>query len=424
MGRWLWILAVGLSACVLPGDGIEKGDVPGGDVIGFDGDGEPGNGDNVAPGDNTPPGDAAPPLCPRTPPPDDYTRKVIVSHPYDGTGAPANRWDVWELDAWGNLTTDGTTFEMGRATSGTVAFTADGEIGLVAQEDGSLGVFRLGATVEILETAYSGVDHEFYATEVIIAPDGSRALVVDGNWRNNGGGIYGLRVECDGTLTEEGLLAPSKLAQSLRFVPGRDDRVVLPARDILDSALDNDVHVLAWDGWLTLLNSAPGFPDADTSFGGFAVTPDGRYALLGDNNAFFAVSDRVAVVEIVADTVVPIDVLPDIGDPLAIVTSPYDDAALVLDGYGNALWLLAYDATDVIQPFTNLGEPTSDGASPQLPSSAVVIDRGGLTGLVLIAENVGVRRVQFEVGGTVTDLGLTSYGPSMIRIVGALGVQP
>jgi hypothetical protein len=53
-----------------------------------------------------------------------------------------------------------------------------------------------------------------------------------------------------------------------------------------------------------------------------------------------------------------------------------------------------------------------------------MVNQGSLAGLVLVSENLGVRKVQFAKGGKVTDLGLTTFGGASTDIVGAVGVQP
>ena len=93
----------------------------------------------------------------------------------------------------------------------------------------------------------------------------------------------------------------------------------------------------------------------------------------------------------------------------------------MVSGFGDAVFVV--DRGTGAQPFSVRGEPTYVGASPQLPSAAVMIERGTLDGLVLIAENQGVRRMQLATGG-VTDLGLTTLGSGTDAITGALGVQP
>ena len=75
---------------------------------------------------------------------------------------------------------------------------------------------------------------------------------------------------------------------------------------------------------------------------------------------------------------------------------------------------------------TSRGAPiTYTGARPELPGPAVMIDRGSLRGLVLVPENLGIRRVRFAAGGTITDLGKTATGASGFEnITGSLGIQP
>ena len=64
------------------------------------------------------------------------------------------------------------------------------------------------------------------------------------------------------------------------------------------------------------------------------------------------------------------------------------------------------------------------GSPPQLPANPVMIERGALEGLVLLPENLGVRRIQFETGISPTDLGLTRFGAGSTAIVGSVGIQP
>jgi hypothetical protein len=55
-----------------------------------------------------------------------------------------------------------------------------------------------------------------------------------------------------------------------------------------------------------------------------------------------------------------------------------------------------------------------------------MIDAGALRGLVLMAENTGVRRVQFHADGSVVDLGKFAVGTGSGTdvVVGAIGVTP
>ena len=110
-------------------------------------------------------------------------------------------------------------------------------------------------------------------------------------------------------------------------------------------------------------------------------------------------------------------------DPVAIATSPFDDAAIVVSGFGDAIFVLDY-SPDAAAPFSLRGELTYVGDAPALPGSVVEVERGALDGLVLVAENSGVRRVRFAAGGVVTDLGVLDFGSGTGEIVGAIGVTP
>ena len=69
--------------------------------------------------------------CTRTPGPADAKRKLVVSHPYDAAQQKSSLYEVLELDAKGVLAKTGKTFQLGRATTGEIVFTPDGELGFV-----------------------------------------------------------------------------------------------------------------------------------------------------------------------------------------------------------------------------------------------------------------------------------------------------
>lgn len=396
--RWLAVVPILLVACADPSA------TPGPDA---------------GPGDGG--GDAA--SCPRSLAPADGPRHVVVSMPYDAAGGQASTWARWTLGADGALTDTGTRFQMGRATGGEVAFTPDGAIGVAAQSDGSLGVFRIdGDAVTVVHAAFHG---SFYAERVVMAADGAGAYVIDPNWATNGGGVYRVDIACDGTLTDRGRWFDTKLAAGLHLGgAGGATRAVMPAAQVGASPIGDDVHVLDWStDPPTRLAGADAFGDDDAIVGGSAVTADGRFALVGDTSQFAGVPNRVAVVRLDGATATPVTVLSPVEDPYAIVASPFDDAALVVSGFGDALVRLGYAPT-AATPFVVRGPLTYVGAPPQLPGDAVLIDRGAQRGLVLVAENVGIRRVRFAGGGAITDLGKTSTGTGTAAIVGALGVQP
>ncbi len=356
--------------------------------------------------------------CVRDARPENGQRYVVVARPYGDEGGQSSAWEVLSLSEEGALSSTGETFTMGRATDGVVHLTPDGEIGFVAQDDGTLGVFRTDADgrVTVLQEAYQA---DFYAAEVVLTAGGDAAYVIDSNWRENGGGIYRLRIDCDGGVQSEGLMGAGKLPRGMSPLASGD--AVITASDFGESGSDLDVHLV--NASFEAVSSVAVFPDREAIISALDVTASGDYALIGDGSGFSSVPNRVAIARVTDSAVEPVQVISPLLDPFAIVASPYDDGALVVSGFGDALFHLAFDSTSA-EPFSNTGELSYTGSSPELPADAVLIDRGNLLGLVLIAETRGVRLVQFDGDGGIIDLGLSPIGESFGAIVGAIGVQP
>lgn len=392
-------------------------------------DASDGDGDLAAPpaADAAGPVDAAADLagaagCPRTPAPEDRARKVVISLPYDAAGAKAKVFAVLELGRDGALTPTAERFTMGRAHDDRVHFTPDGQIGLVVQEDGTIGVFRAPPAgqpgpVQVVHAAFKGA---FTAARLTLDPAGERAYVVDFNTRENGGGLYSLRIGCDGSLSEEGKITAAQLPRALRLLGGGEALLAAPA--LLDSAAGETLHRAQLAKPPRRLQGVDAFGDGAGLVSAMELMPDGKFLLLGDNDEFSGTPNRVAVVAL-QPVLRRAQVLTPVNDPVDIVASPYGNAALAVSGYGNAVLRLGYDP-QAAAPFTLRGEPTYQGKRPQLPSAAVLVQRGPLRGRVLLAENVGVRQLRFEPDGAVTDLGLTSSGSGLASIVGTVGVQP
>ena len=402
-------------------DGDQEGDADGDGDSDADADGD---GDGDADGDQE--GDAdIPDDCPRRPGEADRTRYVVISHPYTPEGTDGTSYEVLELSAAGELSQTGRTFEMGRSPFGTITFTPDGELGLVAQDDGTVGVFALDEAGEptVLDPALAG---DFWAASVVMDPatDGSLAWIIDSQWDENGGGFYGLALGCEGELTDEGRVLVAHLPAAVSFL--RADLALLAADRVLESTAGDTAHLLSWGLTAEVLDGADAFGDDGAIVSAMALTADGQYGLIGDNSMFSGVPNRVAVVSVdeASGVVEPQQVLTPIEDPFAIVTSPYDDAALVVSGTGDALLVLSYDPDAVPTPFTLEGELEYLDAGPLLPGGAVMIERGTLTGLVLVSELHSVRLVAFTGDGGVEDRGSLVLGDDSESMVGTIGVQP
>lgn len=362
--------------------------------------------------------------CPRLPGPADTLRKVVISRPFDETGKKANRYEVLELGLDGTLSRPGLEFEMGRLSMGEIPFTPDGKVGIAPQaEDGTLGVFRIHDDGQV-EVVHSGFAVDFYPADVVMGRQGVHAYVLDTNWRNNGGGIYRVGIGCDGTLTDEGMVAPAKLPRALLFLPDDSGRVVVAADDLMDSASGHDTHLLSGVLSPQLLAGASAFGDDEAMVAAAAITPNGRHVLLGDGSFFSGIPNRVAVVEVKDGELLPRQVVSPVDDPVAILASPDGDAALVVSGYSNAVYVLSYAPENATEPFEWVGEPAYTGSSPQLPGGAVLVDRGGLKGRVLIPEVGGIHQFHFDAGGSVSDRGRLELGSGTENIAGGIGVQP
>ena len=209
--------------------------------------------------------------CGRTARPADGPRKVVVSAPYGDGGAAATSYRVLDLTAAGELSDSGASFQMGRAFDGEIAFTPDGAVGIVAQDDGTLGVFRFddSGAAEVVHAAFAG---DFYAARVVMDPGGDVAYVIDTQWRENGGGIYRVAIGCDGTLTELGLWFASKLPANLLLTSGA--RAVVPAVD-WDGQIGEglDVHLLGWDEEPDWYAGADAFGDDEAIVAGSDKAP-------------------------------------------------------------------------------------------------------------------------------------------------------
>jgi hypothetical protein len=344
----------------------------------------------------------------------DRTRRVVIAHPYTADSMKSNEWEVLDLSATGELTRPGHTFTMGRAYIGEVAFTRDGKIGIAPQEDGSLGIFKLddAGVPTVLQANFQG---SFYAAHVVVAPTGE-IYVLDTQWRNNGGGIYELAIDCDDKVTDKGMVAASKLPAALAFAGAHQ---VVAAVDIGDSAMGGDVHIVSLGG-PTVIASADAFADDMQIVGGAALTHDGSAFLVGDTSQFGTEPNRIAVVPITGMQLGTPYMIPNIEDPIALLAHPFADKVLVVSGFGDALFQLAKTAGT----WASSGMITYQGAKPQLPGGAVMVDRGSLAGLVLVAENTGVRRVEMFAGGAIVDRGLFSLGAGLANTTGAIGVTP
>lgn len=352
------------------------------------------------------------------PRPADAQRYLVVSRPTGDDLMPRNLYEVLTVEDDGSITSTNTEFAMGRAQSGRIQFSGDGRVGMAVQEDGSIGVFQLSddGTPTVVETNFTG--DEFYASNLVVGPEGDVAYVLHLGFRdlenNNLGGVYRVAIDCKtGELTDEGLVGGAKLAYEMDFLS--DGRALLASDDWLEDTTRNDLHLIDL-AVPSRLDSAQIFPDSDAIISHMALTHDDQFAILTDNS--LVGTHRIGVARIDGNSVSGAQVLTDVEDPASVVTSPFNNAVVVVTGEGDSLRVYDYDS-NAAQPLT-----FRESLSAALPEYTTTIDRGPLNGTVYINQVGGVRRIQFEMDGSVTDHGLTQIAEGIDGSVGSLGVQP
>lgn len=301
---------------------------------------------------------------------------VVVSHPYTAGGAQARGWEVLSIQD-DVMSSTGVTFEMGRGLGGPVVFAPDGSLGVAVQDDGSLGIFT--PTGEVIEAAWNP---GFYASHVAFDELGERLFVVDGNWENNGGGLYEVTVDCEtGAPTLVGKILGSKLGAWLF-----GDTYVFDAQiatvDLATATLGEPLAL---------------FDDEDAIVGGADALRDRVY--VGNNSAFSSAPNSVVVLQPAGsgfELLAEVEVL----DPYAIVA--VEGGAIVSSGFGDEIVAVS-------------GRGLVDTLRSELPGALAGIPAGG----VLVAEVSGIRLVRLERDALV-DVAFYET-PGLENMVGSMG---
>ena len=343
------------------------------------------------------------------------TRKLVVSRPYDEDAMASGLFVIHDVALDGTVSPPNGQFTLSRTSGGKIQFTPDGSVGYVRLDDGKIGAFRILAdgSTEIVHQAFAASE---YVSEIVIAPDGQYLYMLTVGFRNVSGGIYRAKIDCKtGELTDEGLMTPAKLAYGMEFVS--PTRAFVESVDIADTEVPGHVHEITVGDTITRV-AGSAFTGEDVGLGGFAVTPDAKFAIVGDNGLFSTHS--ISVVSLL-NGISSVQNFP-VEDPQDIAVSPFNNAAIILSLEGDKLEIYDVD-TSKNEPLT-FRSNLATAAPVLLPADLVMVRQGDLEGHAYIAENVAIRHLVFRPSGTVEDLGLTSNGAGLTGISGAIGVQP
>ena len=352
-------------------------------------------------------------VCTRGDLSEDKVRFVVVSLPFE---TPDDSYAVHRLALDGTLSPTGNTFRMARAFDTDIAFSLDGAIGMLAQDDGTLGIFQLAAdgSPSVIE---SGRTSTAYASRVYADPNDMNTFwYLSSQTRSNGGGVYRVTIDCDGSVLNDELVFEANLPYGMGFTG--DGQGIVMAKALQGTVGDVFRVDLTTE---TLIGSAGElFPADDWIGAGFAL--GGDHVFGGDNSGFSSDPNSIAAAPLEAMAFGDAQRITEVEDPTRMLLSPFEDKLIVISGFANAFYEFDYDAAEAF-PLSGGEELAYVTGRPALPGSAALISRGSLRGLAVISENVHLRSIRFEEGN-VTDLGRYDLGSADETIPGALGVQP
>lgn len=332
---------------------------------------------------------------------------MVVSHPFKNSGSKSNLFEVLEWKS-GIISKTGHFFQMECVTDGTIIFIEDGQWGIVAQDRGSVGIFRLSSTGKPTVVKPAFHLNKCYASRIIADPKNiSRVFILDGD---SVGGIYALRISTSGDVIDEGLYMPAVLPVNLIFPAVGDGSALL-------IGMNGVILIINWPSKAILFNISA-FKDNNAIVSTATLTYDQRYLVVLDDNTVTG-HTRLAVlwVDVTTNLLSRVQLITrGIKDPTSIVCSPYNNAMLMTSCQGNAIVLLSYNVFNTTHPLNNEGPIIVSGEAPQLPTTIIAMyGTNGNSARVLVSELLGVRQIEFTSVGGARDFGwLCGYEKAVI----------
>ena len=348
---------------------------------------------------------------------------VVAALPFDSQGSEAGNYQVLKFTPATNGLEVVSKFILdGPLTEGRIAFTDDGEYGVVPLKNGNLGVFQL----DCVSGAATVIAGNFTCPDFVKNPVRD-SLTRDQFWVSSDRAVYSLRIDRANAsvVVDETPYLAAYIPATFQFLDG----LGADQQQVLMTIHSGVVNLIDWPT-KQILATASGWPRLHQPIVSDAcVLGSGaeRHLLMLDDDQFAANGNTCGIVRLsglgsAAPAITRVQVIPKLVDPSGIACSPFHNAAVISTGQGNSLVRISYDPSDAKVPFANAGPVPYTGGGPQLPGTVAAASAAGASpGRVFVAELSGVRQLQFQAGGSVTDLGLFSFGSGTGNICGGIG---
>jgi hypothetical protein len=358
-----------------------------------------------------------------TPPAADRERVVLVGHPFGpATGSDGHDVRSLTLTPAGMLQDNGMRLDIG-AKPARIEFVPSGTFALVVGESGQIVSVHAEQVRGLAIAGQAMLPSSGYG-DLRIAPDGRTAWVVGFNSTADSG-ISTVRIACDGSLqVDSAVFFPTRLSQSLVFVPGTSRAILLGGDATFAPADPNELRLLELlpSGGFMLIQAFDIWHDA-VEAGRIAISPDGRTLLVPNGSPFSMEGGQVSVLDVDASVGVLSERhrLMNFADAREALFSVDGTTALVSQEEPNQIAILA----DRGMGFVRVGTLTGIG----LPDQMAMVARGALAGRVLAAAvdpstTPNLTSIHLGVAGQAMNVGQFSLGPGNQDIPGPVAIAP
>jgi hypothetical protein len=232
-------------------------------------------------------------------------------------------------------------------------------------------------------------------------------------------GVFAFDVGCDGTITDRGRFLAGE-GSFLTFLPNGKQAVLAGRAAGNSPPLEFDTFLIDMQRASLIAQGRIAGGSMSGEFSSLAITPDGRYALMTDRAPH--IGQHLGIVEV--STMHGPRTIP-VPDPTEVLASPFNDAALVVSEGSNEIYDLAYNPSNIDEPFKVRGVVPHTFGRPKDLFSAVQITTGHLKGRVLATDGNTIRQLQFAEDGSLSNVSrFVMPGTSERDTLWTIGIQP